>query len=137
MAVSNRDVVPSHYREKYQATGGGCGDFIATRLSKIAQDGTSALNTVKRENGIDEDKWANANAGMLRMNLANTLRARYFKGETIKILGREYNVMHQIEDFNGTLEDNDRCLSRVCILLDVIDEPRVHKNLRKLLFPTA
>lgn len=137
MASDTKDVVPSHYREKYRATGGGCGDFIATRLSKIAQEGVMALNTVKRENGIDEDKWSSSNAGMVRMNLANTLRARYLKGETIKILGREYNVLHQVEDFNGVLEDNDRCLSRVCDLLDLNDEDRIHKSLRKLLFPAG
>jgi len=133
MSDTKKDVVPSHYREKYRATGGGCGDFIAGRLSKIAQDGAMALNSVKRENGIDEAKWANANAGMVRMNLANTLRARFLKGETIKILGREYNLRHQIEDFNGKIEDTPASLSRLCQFLEVADEERIHKSLRKTL----
>lgn len=135
MSESKKDVVPSHYREKYRATGGGCGDFIAKRLSRVASDGVMALNSVKRENGIEEEKWANANAGMLRMNLANTLRARFLKGDTVSILGREYNAIHLLEDFNGLLENTPRCMSQVCDFLDVNDEERVHKSLRKVLFP--
>ena len=89
-----KDVVPGEYRERYKATGGTNGDFIATSLSKVAEDGVEALASVKRENGIDKDRWAGFNPGMQRMNLANVLRGSFLKGETITILGKQYNAKH-------------------------------------------
>lgn len=132
-----KDVVPSAYRDKYKETGGGCGDFIATTLSKVGNDGVAALDTVKKENGIEKDRWSTFNPGMQRMNLANVLRGRYLKGETIKILGKEYNAKHQSEDFNGTVADDPKVMARLAGFLELQETDRVVAALTKIFFPPA
>ena len=133
--VTKKDVVPSHYREKYKATDGTCCDFIAKGLSKVAKDGVDALASVKVENNVPTAEWATMNPGMQRMNLANTLRAAYMRGETIKILGREYNALHQAEDFNGNLTNDHSSLARLAEFLDLQDNKRTIEALSKLFFP--
>lgn len=135
--AEKKDVVPSEYRDRYKETGGTCGDFIATSLQKIGKDGIDSLNTVKAENGIEAARWSDFNHGMQRMNLANVLRGRYLKGDTIKILGKEYNAKHQSEDFNFTLEDNKTSLKRAAGILDLQDNDRTVTALQKLFFPAA
>lgn len=130
-----KDVVPSTYREKYKATGGTCGDFIATQLSTVAKDGEAALNAVKAENNIETDKWSGLNAGMQRMNLANTLRARFLKGETVSILGKQYNAKHQAEDFNGEVKDDIKVLTKLAEYLGLQASTRSTDSLQKLFFP--
>lgn len=134
-AKVKKDVVPSQYRDKYKTTGGTCGDFIAEGLSKVAKDGVEALGTVKAENGIPAAKWAGMNPGMQRMNLANTLRATYLRGETVKILGREYNARHQAEDFNGEITNDKTVLTRLAGVLDLQQNDRTVDALSKLFFP--
>lgn len=137
-----KDVVPSEYRERYKATGGTNGDFIATALSKVAEDGIEALGSVKRENNIDKDRWAGFNPGMQRMNLANVLRGSFLKGETIKILGKEYNAKHLAADFNGEVKDDDKVLGKLADYLGLVAQgqnasDRVIASLRKLFFAPA
>lgn len=127
-----KDVVPPAYREKYKATGGTCGDFIAEGLSKVSKDG--GLDSVKTENGIDASRWGTFNPGMQRMNLANTLRAQFLNGATIKILGKEYNALHQLEDFNGDYKAPGQ-LSKIADYLGLQQTDRVFMSLSKLIFP--
>lgn len=140
--AEKKDVVPSEYRDKYKATGGTNGDFIAVALSKVAEDGLEALGTVKAENGIDKARWAGFNPGMQRMNLANVLRGSFLKGETIKILGKEYNAKHLAADFNGTLADDPKVLAKVADMLGLVAQgqtasDRVIAALQKLFFAPA
>lgn len=130
-----KDVVPSQYRERYKATGGTCGDFIATKLQGIAKDGP--LDAVKIENGIEADRWGTFNPGMQRMNLANVLRGRFLKGETITILGKQYNAVHAKDDFNFTLEDTTASLQRAAGVLELQQNDRIVAALRKLYFPAV
>lgn len=130
-----KDVVPSQYRERYKATGGTCGDFIATKLQGIAKDGP--LDAVKIENGIERERWSTFNPGMQRMNLANVLRGKFLKGETISILGQQYNAVHAKDDFNFTLEDTNDSLMRAAGVLELQQNDRVVAALRKLYFPAA
>lgn len=139
--AEKKDVVPGAYRERYKATGGNNGDFIADALSKVAKDGPEALATIKAENGIAKDRWSGFNPGMVRMNLANVLRGSFLKGETIKILGKEYNAKHLAEDFNGELKDTDAQLTKLAHLLGLPEKGDVSARtiaaLRKLFFPPA
>lgn len=130
-----KDVVPSAYRAKYKETGGTCGDFIAEGLTKVTKDG--GLDSVKAENGIDAARWGGFNVGMQRMNLANTLRARFLKGETVKILGREYNAKHQAEDFNGTVANSPAVLLKLAEHLGLQANEKTAATLGKLFFPPA
>lgn len=98
-----KDVVPAKYREAYKATGGTNGDFIAKRLQEIGKDGTPALQAVMKENGIPAKKWGSMNPGQQRMNLSNVIRSRFLKGDDITILGKQYNVRHMADEWNGTL----------------------------------
>lgn len=133
--TEKKDVVPSQYRERYKATNGTCGDFIATKLQGIAKDGP--LDAVKIENKIERERWSTFNPGMQRMNLANVLRGRFLKGETISILGKQYNAKHTAEDFNFTLEDNTDSLTRAAGVLELQQNDRIVAALRKLFFPAA
>lgn len=133
-APAKKDVVPSAYRDKYKATGGTNGDFIATGLQKIGKDGIESLHAVASENGIDHKKWSHMNPGMQRMNLANVLRGTYLKGGSIKMLGKEYNAKHQAEDFTGKIEDNDKSMAALASYLDLNDSPRTVASLRKVFF---
>lgn len=139
--AEKKDVVPSEYRTRYKETGGNNGDFIAEALSKVAKDGIESLEAVKAENGIAKDRWAGFNPGMLRMNCANVLRGRFLKGETIKVLGKEYNAKHLAEDFNGELKDTDASLGKLAHLLGMPEKGDVSARtiaaLRKLFFPPA
>lgn len=130
-----KDVVPSAYRERYKATGGTCGDFIATKLQGIAKDGP--LDAVKLENNIERERWGTFNPGMQRMNLANVLRGKFLKGETITILGKQYNAKHASEEFNFTLEDTNESLMRAAGVLELQQNDRIVAALRKLFFPAA
>lgn len=136
-APEKKDVVPTAYREKYKETGGTNGDFIATALSKIGENGIDSLNQVKAENGIEAARWSTFNHGMQRMNLANVLRGQYLKGGTIKLLGREYNIKHQSEDFNGTVTDDAKVLDRLAGFLELNVSDRTRAALQKLFFPAA
>lgn len=92
------EAVKDGYRERYvkdtsvrTASGSPsihCGDDLAESLKGL---GLNDLGKVAKENGIKDrfDGWADAgrNPGMIRMNLANVLRAKVRKGETVSILG--------------------------------------------------
>lgn len=135
---TTKDVVPSSYRDKYKATGGTNGDFIATSLQKVSKDGVGSLQAVAKENKIDYSKWSAMNPGMQRMNLANVMRGRYLKGETVTILGKQYNIKHQIEDYTGKVENTDKAIKAIAAYLDLTDSDRVVAALKKVLFePSA
>lgn len=90
---STGDIVPAEYRQRYKELGGTCGDFIATELKAMMESGgLDALANVKQENDIAVNKWSSLNNGQQRMNLSNTLRASFLRGEMIKIGGREYSL---------------------------------------------
>ncbi len=129
-----KDVVPSAYRERYKATGGTNGDFIATELQRVGKDGVDSLQSVAKENGIDPSKWSTMNPGMQRMNLANVLRGKYLKGEAIAVLGKQYSIDHQKADYTGKVEDNDKSLKAFAGFLNLTDSDRTVSALRKLLF---
>ncbi len=135
--AEKKDVVPSEYRDRYKETGGTCGDFIATNLQKIAKDGIDSLNSVKAENGIEAARWESFNHGMQRMNLANVLRGSYLKGDTIKLLGKEYNAKHQVEDYTGKVENNPKALTALATFLELQTNERTVTALGKLFFPPA
>lgn len=130
-----KDVVPTHYRDKYKETGGTCGDFIAAKLQSVAKDGS--LDSIKAENGIERDRWSTFNPGMQRMNLANVLRGRFLKGDTITILGKQYNAKHAADDFNFTLEDTKASLTHAAEVLELQVNDRTIAALQKLYFPAA
>lgn len=100
-----KDVVPSTYRERYAATGGTNGDFIAKKLQEVTKDGDSALGTVMAENDIPAGKWNGFNVGMKRMNLSNVLRSRFLNGGTITILGKEYDIKQMLDETGLTLDE--------------------------------
>lgn len=135
MTEEKKDVVPSHYRELYKTTGGTNGDFIATELSRVGASGIEALNSVKAENKIEANRWSTFNSGMQRMNLANVLRSAFLKGETITILGKQYNAKHQAEDFNGVIANNEKMLSKLADYLQLTTNKRAMDALQKLFFP--
>lgn len=136
--TEKKDVVPSAYRDKYKETGGTNGDFIATALQRLAKDGgVDTLNTVKAENGIEATRWSTFNPGMQRMNLANVLRGTYLKGNTIKILAKEYNAVHQRDDYTGKVDDTDKALKGLAEYLGLTSSDRTIASLRKLFFPPA
>lgn len=132
--TERKDVVPAAYREKYKETGGTCGDFIAVALQKIAKENGN-VDVVKSENGIAADRWSTMNPGMQRMNLANVLRGTYLKGGTIKILGKEFNAKHQLEDANFAVEDTPASMAKIVKFLEVQDNDRTITALNKALFP--
>jgi len=103
-----KDIVPPEYRKRYQELGGTCGDFIAAELTSMMDSGgIDSLNTVKAENSIPKERWSSLNHGQQRMNLSNTLRASFLRGETIKIAGKEYNLNAMRDEF-GNLDPTDR-----------------------------
>jgi hypothetical protein len=103
-----KDIVPAEYRKRYAETGGGCGDFIAAELTSMMESGgIDSLNTVKGENNIPSAKWSGLNNGQQRMNLSNTLRASFLRGETITIAGKQHNLTALRDEF-GNLDPVDR-----------------------------
>jgi hypothetical protein len=132
---AKKDVVPAAYREKYKATGGTNGDFIGTTLQKLAKEGGGSMDSVKAENGIEVSRWATFNPGMQRMNLANVLRGRFLKGETITILGKQHNAKHRVEDYTGKVEDDNKSLAKLATFLELQDNDRTIASLRALFFP--
>lgn len=133
-----KDVVPSAYREKYKATGGTNGDFIANELSRVGKDGIQALQAVMKENNIPTTRWAAHNVGQQRMNLSNVLRSTFLNGGDIYILGKQYNLAHMAEDYNGELKDNDKSIAKFADTIELNgDSPRVVKAIRKTIFGAA
>lgn len=132
-----KDVVPSDYRNKYKASGGTSGDFIALKLQEVGKDGLPALQAVMKENQIPQSRWAGLNVGMQRMNLANVLRSSFLNGGDIYILGKQYNVVHMRDDYNGDIQNTDASLAKFAKTNDLGDGPRVIKALRRTFFEAA
>lgn len=108
-----KDIVPPQYRKLYQELGGNCGDFIAAELtSLITTGGVDSLNAVKTENGIPVARWSSLNNGQQRMNLSNILRAKFLRGETILIGGKQYNVNDMRDEFGGLDVDSDEQMDK-------------------------
>jgi hypothetical protein len=135
MPQLRKDVVPSKYRELYKGRGGTCGDFVATELQRVAKDGPVSLDSVKTENGIPALRWHALNIGLQRMNLANVLRARYLKGEVIRILGAEYDISVKFDEFE--LVDTDASLREFAEFCDLQSNDRTVAALRSHFFPKA
>lgn len=133
-----KDVVPSQYRETYKASGGTCGDFIGKRLQEVGKDGLPALKTVMKENSIPEARWAGANVGMVRMNLANVLRSTFLNGGDIYILGKQYNVQHMLDDYNGKIErDKPETIRKFADVHELQTNELTVKRLTKTFFEAA
>jgi hypothetical protein len=135
-----KDVVPAQYREKYAAGNGTCGDFIATEISSLTKEGgVPSLNAIKTENGIPDTRWAGFNNGMQRMNLANTLRASFLRGEVIRIGGREYSLAAALIEFNEGNEPmdptNDVDMAGFIKTIDVQDTERTRNAIRRAFGP--
>ncbi len=75
-------VVPAEFRKEYAAHGGNNGDDIAALLKE------ANLAEVAKANGIDLNRWAGRNNGMVRMNLGNVLRGMIRRGEKVIINGK-------------------------------------------------
>lgn len=133
-APQKKDVVPSAYRDRYKAHGGTSGDFIANELQKVGKDGLPALTSVMKENKIDPKRWDGHNVGMQRMNLANVLRSTFLNGGDVYILGKQYNVNHMRDDYNGTVENTDKSLAKFAEINELGSGERVVKALRKTFF---
>lgn len=82
-AAAGHDVVPQKYREKYGKLG-NCGDAYAEAFAKVK--GMDELAKVAAENGVDINRWAGRNHGMVRMNLGNVLRGMRTK-QDVRIAG--------------------------------------------------
>lgn len=133
--VLKKDVVPGAYREKYAATGGTNGDFIAKKLQEITKDGDTALATVMSENQIPAGKWAGFNIGMRRMNLSNVLRSRYLNGGTILILGREYDIRQMLEETGIALDAEDpKTFDKFFEKINVTISDRTRSTVKKTFF---
>lgn len=131
-----KDVVPPQYRARYQETGGNNGDFIAEELSAVTKDGgTSTLSAIKKENDIPEAKWSGLNNGMVRMNLANTLRARYLRGEPITIAGKRFDMRQQLEEFGNCKPDNETQVNKFLKFIGVNQTDRMRKAIVGFLTP--
>jgi hypothetical protein len=86
---------PSQKRQEYATKGGNCGDDLAQALTAALnvtnEDGKGtridegALNEIASENHIPVVR--GSNPGQRRMNLANMLRGKLRKGETVYVLG--------------------------------------------------
>lgn len=99
-----KDIVPAKYRQMYKELGGNCGDFIASELSALVENGgLDSLNSVKTENNIPAGRWGSLNNGQQRMNLSNCLRAAFLRGETITIVGKQYNL-HTLHEEYGAFD---------------------------------
>lgn len=130
-----KDVVPGAYRERYAATGGTNGDFIAKKLQEITKDGETALGTVMKENDIPVGKWNGFNVGMKRMNLSNVLRSRFLNGGTITMLGKEYDIKQMLEETGLTLDEkNDKSFDRFFDKIGLTVSDRTRATVRKTFF---
>lgn len=130
-----KDVVPSDYRDRYKASGGTNGDFIGVALQGVAKDGEAALQAVNKENNIPVKKWSAHNIGMQRMNLANVLRSRFLNGEDVYILGKQYNIVHMRDDYNGTVENNAKSVAKFLETINVNSTERNIKAATKTFWP--
>lgn len=130
-----KDVVPGKYRDRYKATGGTTGDFVGTELQKIGKDGLPALKAVMKENGIPAKRWETLNPGQQRMNLSNVLRSRLFKGEDITILGKQHNIRHMRDDYNGTVTDAPASVRKFLETFNMKSDDRTVKIVTRTFFP--
>ncbi len=81
----SRSKVPAKYRQAYGKAGNN-GDDIAAILKG------ADIAAVALENGIDLNRWAGKNAGMVRMNLGNVLRGMVRRGEKVTIAGQMVSI---------------------------------------------
>ena len=86
-------IVKSKYKERYKPTDMTCGDDLSGRLRKhlvvYAADGkTQTIDRQKlikfaKANGVWDPRYLDLNSGMVRMNVANRLRAKVRKGHVV------------------------------------------------------
>lgn len=128
-----KDIVPPQYRKLYQELGGNCGDFIAAELtSLITTGGVDALNTVKAENGVPAGKWGTLNNGQQRMNLSNILRAKFLRGETISIGGKQYNINDLADEFGKFDAEDEEAADKFLSFASMPTTDRNRKSLVRL-----
>lgn len=132
-----KDVVPSKYRDEYKQKGGTCGDFLGKRLQEIGKDGLPALQSIMKENGIPDKRWATMNPGQQRMNLSNVLRSRFLNGEDVHILGKQHNVNHMADDYGRDRLDKDKpdTIAKFAEAHELQTNDRTVKALIKTFFP--
>lgn len=134
--TERKDVVPPQYRQAYAATGGTNGDFIAEELTAVTKDGGQAsLNAVKKENDVPTERWSSLNNGMQRMNLANTLRARFMRGEEITIGGKRFDLRAQMEEFGTVKADNEGQINKFLKFIGINQTDRMRRAIVALLTP--
>lgn len=91
-------VMVASYHARYTAQGGGCADNVDTEmrdafLTRVTEHADTpkcdvdALRAWGEAIGLWRGKWDARNAGMMRMNLANRVRAAIRHGATIELNG--------------------------------------------------
>lgn len=98
-------VMVKSYHDQYMAQGGGCADNVDVTMREVFMTKSREVQTkkgVRAEPALDvealrswgvkiglwNDRWDALNPGMQRMNLANRVRAKVRKGETIELKGK-------------------------------------------------
>lgn len=79
------------YHKLYMSQGGGNGDLLDVALRTAARNGkegvdVEAVKAIAEANGVWNERWADLNPGMQRMNLANRLRGLLRKNENATIV---------------------------------------------------
>ena len=129
-----KDIVPGKYREQYKALGGNCGDFIAAELSAVVENnGMGGLANIKAENNIPAGKWGALDNGQQRMNLSNTLRAAFLRGEVITILGKQYDIEALHKEYGETGEFDVVVEAQADDFLRFISMPVTDRNRKALI----
>lgn len=100
----NAGVMVRSYHDRYMAQGGGCADTIDFAMKQAFMTKSREVQTkkgIRAEPALDtvelrlwgiaiglwNPAWEIRNGGMQRMNLANRVRSRVRKGETIELKG--------------------------------------------------
>lgn len=82
------NVIKAEFRERYAANN-GCGDQVQLAMSAEFIDGDTldraALRSWAQGLGVWPDRYDSLNNGMVRMNVANRVRALVRKGQKVKI----------------------------------------------------
>jgi len=82
-------VMPIGHHRRYMANGGGCADHLDQTMRELylTPEGLDrrALIVTAEKNGVMNPIWHHVNNGMLRMNLANRLRAVARRGKDITL----------------------------------------------------
>lgn len=99
-AVVSKSIVKLRYKDIYAGTNASNGDVLAQALARYmspeGQLNTTKLFQVADDNDIETDHYTHLNPGQIRMNVGNRLRAKWRKGEPIKI-GEKSLVLDKVD----------------------------------------